>query len=212
MRHPPVARMRHLRCNLSLLLCFLAGFLPACAGALPSDGYPHDKEYDPRRHEYVIGVADELRVSVWKMADLTDDVTVRPDGTITLPLVGEIRAINKTPSRLVEEIRQKLLAYVKEEQAIVTVEVRQIQSYRFVVSGNVTRPGPLTSRYFVTVSEALIMAGGPTRFGSPERTIILRADGSGKIRRIPVDAKSLAEGKKLEQDLAVVAGDTIVVP
>jgi protein involved in polysaccharide export with SLBB domain len=64
----------------------------------------------------------------------------------------------------------------------------------------------------VTVAEALIMAGGPTRFAAPERTLILRADGSGTVRRIPVDAKALAEGKKLDQDLAVVAGDTIVVP
>ncbi len=212
MKHPPTGRMRPARRIPILLLCFLAALLPACAGALPSDGYPHQKEYDPRKHEYVIGVADELRVSVWKMADLTDDVVVRPDGTITLPLIAELRAVNKTPSRLSEEIREKLLAYVKEEQAIVAVEVKQINSYRFVVSGNVARPGPLTARYFITVAEALIMAGGPTRFGAPERTIILRADGSGKIRRIPVDAKALAEGKKLEQDLAVVAGDTIVVP
>lgn len=204
--------MRNARSILLFLLCSLAPAASACGGALPSDGYPHEKEYDPRRNEYVIGVADELRVSVWKMADLSDDVVVRPDGTITLPLIAELRALNKTPTRLGEEIRQKLLRYVKEDQAIVTVEVKQINSYRFVVSGNVTRPGPLTSRYFVTLSEALIMAGGPTRFGSPERTIILRADGSGKIRRIPVDAKALAEGKKLEQDVAVVAGDTIVVP
>lgn len=208
MKHLPTARMRSLRSILLALSCFLAG----CGGALPSDDYPHHKEYDPRKHEYVVGVADELRVSVWKMPDLTDDVTVRPDGTITLPLIGELRAANKTPTQLVHEIRSKLLAYVKEEQAVVTVEVKQINSYRFVVSGQVTRPGPLTSRYFVTISEALIMAGGPTRFGSPERTLILRADGSGKIRKIPVDAKALAEGRKLEQDLAVVAGDTIVVP
>jgi polysaccharide export outer membrane protein len=204
--------MRSFRCTPFALSCSLALLASGCGGALPSDEYPHGKEYDPRKHEYVIGVADELRVSVWKMPDLTDDVAVRPDGTITLPLVGELKASNRTPTQLVQEVRAKLLAYVKEDQAIVTVEVKQINSYRFVVSGNVTRPGPLTSRYFVTVSEALIMAGGPTRFGAPERTLVLRADGSGKIRRIPVDAKSLAEGKKLEQDLAVVAGDTIVVP
>ncbi|MEZ4295435.1 MAG: polysaccharide biosynthesis/export family protein [Polyangiaceae bacterium] len=204
--------MRLIRGIFALLLCLTLSLLPACGGTLPSDGYPHEKEYDPRKHEYVVGVSDELRVSVWKMADLSDDVVVRPDGTITLPLIGELRAANKTPSRLVEEIREKLLTYIKEEQAVVTVEVRAINSYRFTVSGNVVRPGPLTARYYVTVSEALIMAGGPTRFGSPERAIILRADGSGKVRRIPVNAKALAEGKSLEQDLAIVSGDTIVVP
>lgn len=203
---------RGLHTLLLVILGTVLACVPACGGELPSTNYPHEKEYDPRKHEYVIGIADELRVEVWKMPDLSDDVVVRPDGTITLPLIGEMRATNKTPSRLVSEIRDKLKAYVKDESQPITVEIRNINSYRFVVSGQVARPGPLTSKYYVTVSEAIIMAGGPTRFAEPERTLVLRADGSGKIRKIPVDAKALAEGKKLEQDLAVVAGDTIVVP
>lgn len=204
--------MRSFRRSITVVLGILTASLSACGGELPSTNYPHEKEYDPRKNEYVIGIADELRVEVWKMPDLTDDVVVRPDGTITLPLIGELRAVNKTPSRLVGEIREKLKAYVKDESQPITVEIRNINSYRFVVSGQVARPGPVTSKYYVTISEAIIMAGGPTRFAEPERTLVLRADGSGKIRKIPVDAKALAEGKKLEQDLAVVAGDTIVVP
>lgn len=203
--------MSPFRCAAPLLVGLLS-LLPACGGDLPSANYPFEKEYDPRKHELVIGTADELRVTVWKMPELSGDVIVRPDGTITLPLIGEIRALGKTPPRLVGEIRQKLSAFVKDEQAVVTVDVRVINSYRFTVSGNVARPGPLASKYFVTVSEALIMAGAPTRFASAERTVILRADGSGKVRRIPVNAKALAEGKQLEQDLAIVTGDTIVVP
>lgn len=190
----------------------LVPLLSACGGDLPSTNYPHEKEYDPRKHEFVIGVADELSVTVWKMPELSQNVVVRPDGTVTLPLIGEIKALGKTPTRLVKEIRGKLAAYVKDDQAVVTVEVKVINSYRFIVSGQVVRPGPLTAKYYVTVSEALIMAGGPTRFGSPERTVILRADGSGTVRRIPINAKALAEGKGLEQDLAVMTGDQIVVP
>lgn len=210
----PSARMRPLpRFAFALvILGALAALLPACGGDLPSTNYPHEKEYDPRQHEYVVGVADELAVTVWKMPDLSENVVVRPDGTITLPLIGELRALRKTPTQLVKEIRGKLAAYVKDDQAVVTVEVKVINSYRFIVSGQVVRPGPLTAKYYVTVSEALIMAGGATRFGSPERTVILRADGSGKVRRIPIDAKALAEGRHLEQDLAIVTGDTIVVP
>lgn len=204
--------MRLLRSTITAALGVFALLVSACAGELPSTNYPHSKEYDPRKHEYVIGIADELRVEVWKMPDLTDDVVVRPDGTITLPLIGEMRATGKTPSRLRDEIREKLKAYVKDESQPITVEIRNINSYRFVVAGQVARPGPLAAKYFVTVSEAIIMAGGPTRFAEPERALILRADGSGKIRRIPVDAKALAEGKKLDQDLAVVPGDTILVP
>ncbi len=191
---------------------FAALLLTACGGPLPSADYPHDKEYDPRKNDYVIGVADELRVEVWKMADLSANVVVRPDGTITLPLIGEMRATGKTSPWLVSEVRKKLAAFVKDEAQPITVEVRNISSYRFVVSGQVARPGPLAAKYYVTVSEAIIMAGGPTRFAEPERTMILRADGSGKIRRIPINAKDLAEGKGLKQDLAIVAGDTIVVP
>jgi polysaccharide export outer membrane protein len=212
MASQPLDRMCSIRSFVALVLGLFVALLPACGGPLPSIGYPHEKEYDPRKHEYVIGVADELRVEVWKMADLTDDVIVRPDGTITPPLIGEMKATGKTPSRLVQEIRQKLVAYVKDGSQPITVEIRNINSYRFVVAGQVARPGPLAAKYYVTVSEAIIMAGGPTRFAEPERTLILRADGSGKIRRIPVNAKALAEGKNLEQDLAIVSGDTIVVP
>ncbi|MFO0587756.1 MAG: polysaccharide biosynthesis/export family protein [Polyangiaceae bacterium] len=190
----------------------LAPLMSACGGALPSDHYPFEKEYDPRTHEYVIGVSDELTVAVWKMPELSGAVVVRPDGTITLPLIGELHAAGKSPTRITKEIRGKLAAYVKDDQAVVTVEVRVINSYRFTVTGQVVRPGPLAAKYFVTVSEAFIMAGGATRFGSPERAMILRADGSGKVRRIPVNLKALSEGKHLEQDLAIVTGDTIVVP
>jgi polysaccharide export outer membrane protein len=203
--------MRSSRSIYPLLFSVLAPLLSAC-GPLPSADWPYEKEYDPRKHEFVVGVSDELKVTVWKMPDLSGDVVVRPDGTITLPLIGEIRASGKTPSHLVAEIRQRLSAYVKDDQAVVTVEVRAINSYRFTVSGQVVRPGPLTAKYYVTVSEALIMAGGPTRFGNPERALILRADGSGKVRRIPVNAKALAEGRNLDQDLAIVTGDTIVIP
>lgn len=204
--------MRSFRRFALLFLGALAVLLPACGGDLPSANWPFEKEYDPRQHEFVIGVADELAVTVWKMPELSQNVVVRPDGTITLPLIGEIKAMGKTATRLVTEIRGRLAAYVKDDQAVVTVEVKVINSYRFIVSGQVVRPGPLAAKYYVTVSEALIMAGGPTRFASAERTMILRQDGSGKVRRIPVNAKALAEGKHLEQDLAIVTGDTIVVP
>lgn len=204
--------MRSLRRFAFALFGALSPLVSACGGELPSANYPFEKEYDPRQHEYVIGVADELTVNVWKMPELSGAVVVRPDGTITLPLIGELRASGKSASRVTKEIKAKLAAFVKDDQAVVTVEVRAINSYRFTVTGQVVRPGPLAAKYFVTVSEALIMAGGPTRFGTPERGMILRADGSGKVRRIPVNLKALAEGRHLEQDLAIVTGDTIFVP
>ena len=75
------------------------------------------------RSEYVVGVSDELSVNVWKMPDLSGNVVVRPDGTITLPLIGELRAQGKSPTRIMKEIKGKLAAFVKDDQAVVTVVV-----------------------------------------------------------------------------------------
>jgi polysaccharide export outer membrane protein len=96
--------------------------LGACGGTVRYD-YDYAKEPDPRRNEYVIGVADHLAIKVWKNPDLSTDAAVRPDGTITMPLIGDLTADGKTPSRLKEEITKALAKYVRDEGAVVTVAV-----------------------------------------------------------------------------------------
>jgi polysaccharide export outer membrane protein len=157
----------------------------------------------------VVGVADTLAVSVWRDQELSTEATVRPDGTITLPLIGEVRAVGKTPDQLTKEIRERVGRFVKD--AIVTVAVTEVNSYRFTVAGNVGHPGIFTSRYYVTVSQALALAGGPNRYAEDE-IVIVRKDPSGKIRRIPVDYDDVLEGDAPEQDLVILAGDNIYVP
>src|SRR5437588_3671673 len=83
--------------------------------------YDYSKEPDPRKHEFVIGASDALKITVWKNPDLSGDARVRPDGTITMPLIGDIQASGRTPSQLRDEIRHKLSAYVKDDTAAVSV-------------------------------------------------------------------------------------------
>jgi polysaccharide export outer membrane protein len=182
------------------------------AGCGPSiyETYAYGNEYDPRRHEYVIGVADVVQVTVYHAADLTSTSTVRPDGIITLPLVGDLLAAGKTPTQVREEMKGKLATYIKADSAI-TVSVSGFNSYRFIVSGNVNHPGALSQRWYVTVSEAIAMAGGPNKFAG-DQIVVLRNDPEGKIRRIPISYRALLSGRHPEQNVCVTSGDVIVVP
>jgi polysaccharide export outer membrane protein len=173
--------------------------------------YNYAAEPDPRKQEYIIGPSDVLHISVWHNNDLTGDAIVRPDGTITLPLVGDLRAAGRTPGQIRAEITQRLAAFVKDESAIVTVAVATINSYRFTISGNVERPGTYGATHFVTVTEAMALAGGANKFADPEAAVIIRSDDKG-TRRIPVDPVGILAGTKPQQDLPLLAGDTLYVP
>lgn len=172
--------------------------------------YPYAKEPDPRAAEYVIGVSDELRISVWRNDELSTGVVVRPDGTVTLPLVGDMTAAGLTPTELKESIKKNLTAYVKD--ATVTVSVTGVNSYRVTVSGQVARPGVIESKRYLTVSDAIASAGGPTRFADSESVVVVRRGLDGKTRRIPINYKELAAGRALEQNIVLLRDDQVYVP
>ena len=189
------------------------------AGALLLAGCPSPQPYfnyaaepDPRKGGFVLGPSDVLKINVWHNPDLSGDAIVRPDGTITMPLVGDVRAAGRTPSDVRDEITSRLKAYIKDESAIVTVAVSTVNSYRFVVSGNVEKPGSYNANHYVTVSEAITLASGPNKFASPEQTVIIRTSPTGNVRRIPVDDQAILTGKHPEQDLVIMPGDTVYVP
>lgn len=186
--------------------------LVGCGGARMSDRavYTEAARSDPRRLPYVIGVADVVRVTVWKDPSLSTDAIVRPDGTITTPLVGEVRAAGRTAADLQKELVPKLAMYVKDAQ--VTVSVVEVNSYRFTVAGNVEHPGLFTSRSYLTVSEALALAGGPTRYASTSDIVIVRTQPNGVRQRIPIDYDAILSGHSPEQDIVIVAGDAVRVP
>jgi len=194
------------------LICSLIA--SACA-ARPSNAaltalYAEAARESPIGKPYVIGVSDVVRISVWKSEDLSTDASVRPDGTITVPFVGELQAAGRTAAELQQEAAQRVAGIVRD--AIVTVSVIEVNSYRFTVAGNVEHPGLFTSRSYVTVSEALALAGGPNRYASTDQIVIVRSAGGHGQRRIPINYDDILSGKSPEQDIVLLAGDAVRVP
>jgi polysaccharide export outer membrane protein len=188
----------------------LALGISACKSTIPK--YDYSKEYDPRRHEYVIGPADGLNINVWRNGDLSFEASVRPDGTITMPLIGDLQVAGKTPSQVRDDITKRMQAFVKDESAVVTVAVTNVQSYRFSVTGAVQQAGIFQSEYYVTVADAIAMAGGPTRFADADQVKLIRTGPDGDIREIPINYELIKERKAPQMNLVLVAGDTVFVP
>lgn len=191
----------------------LSTTLLACKTVLPY--YDYASEPDPRKSNtsFVLGPGDVLKITVWKNEDMSGDAVVRPDGTISLPLLGEIPAAGRSPGDLQKEIAQRLTTYVKDESAAVTVAVTAVNSYRFVVLGNVDKGGTFTANHYTTVAEAIALAGGPNKFADPDGIIIIRPVPGGKApKRIPVSYTQILEGSHPEQDLVLLPGDTVYVP
>ncbi|MFL5379465.1 MAG: polysaccharide biosynthesis/export family protein, partial [Myxococcales bacterium] len=146
---------------------------------------------------------DVIEVSVWKEPDLSRTLPVRPDGKITLPLVGDVEAEGKTPAELETAVQKKLTPLVRDPR--VTVLVHDINGSRVYVTGMVTHPGAFPLRSSMDVLQALAMAGGLAEFADRGEITILRADG----RRNVVDYDDLVNGKARPK---LGSGDTVVVP
>lgn len=211
----PVRSFLRLSRRLVDLAALAATALLMLAGCEPTyvyDPVNYPKELDPRKHEYVIGVGDALQINVWRMADLSSGALVRPDGIITLPLIGDVYVAGSTPSQVRAAVQKRMAEYVKDETAVVTVAVTAVNSYRFVVSGNVSRAGIFQLPYYVSVSEAIAHAGGPNQFASTDQILLIRMDSPGKYRHIPINYDAIVSREHPEQDLVLKSGDTIYVP
>ncbi len=184
----------------------------AAAGCATQVTYDYSIEPDPRRAEYMVGPADVLKINVWREPELSVEARVRPDGTITMPLIGDIQAAGLPLSKIRAKIAAGLAAFVKAENLQVTIALVSATSYQFTITGNVEKNGSFTPANYITVLEAVTMAGGPNRFASSEKTFIIRGSASGTPRRIPVNIDQLRSGKQLEQNIVVLPGDIIVVP
>jgi polysaccharide export outer membrane protein len=183
-----------------------------CGSTFPK--YDYSKEPDPRTKELVLGVGDQVAINVWENKDFNTDATIRPDGTITMPLIGDLKAVGETPSSLKVKIKSRLADYVKlGTGAEITVMVRSWKSYRFTIQGEVTHAGVFSADQYVTVADALAMAGGLSRFAKRNELTLLRRDPkSGEVRKIPLDYDALASGKRQDMNIYVYPGDTIWVP
>jgi polysaccharide export outer membrane protein len=187
--------------------------IAACGtGGRPIGGYPA-AEYPPPPNEIILGVGDVIEINVWEQKDLASETTIRPDGTITMPLVGDLLARGKTPSALREDIKKALDKYLKLPSGNeITVKVKTYQSYRFTVNGEVSRPGMYTNLDYVRVADALALAGGPTRFAKRNDIRILRTTKKGEQMSIPIDFDLVASGRRPDMNIWIHANDVIYVP
>jgi polysaccharide biosynthesis/export protein len=158
---------------------------------------------------YVIGAQDVLGISVWKEAELTSVVPVRPDGKISMPLLNDVQAAGLTPTQLAEQITTSLRKFVTDPQ--VTVIVTQINSQRVYILGEVTRAGAYPLLPEMTILQALSSAGGFTQFANMRKIYMFRME-NGKQVKYPFDYKAAIAGKRPEENVVLKAGDTIVVP
>jgi polysaccharide export outer membrane protein len=177
-------------------------------GCGSSPSYEYAREPDPRASEYLIGPLDTLSIVVWKNQELSSEVAVRPDGIITLPLIGAVKAAGRTPSDLQRELAKRYTDYVRAEELVVSVGVTAVNSYSFTVSGNVEHPGVYSSRAYVTAVDAIAMAGGTNRFASDEIYVIRGTP----ARRIPIDLRRATSGAHPQENVIIIRGDLVVVP
>jgi polysaccharide biosynthesis/export protein len=136
-------------------------------------------------------------------------VTVRPDGNITLPLIRDIKAAGLRPDELREAITKAASKLIEDPN--VTVVVRQINSRNVFITGNVARPGPYPVSGQMTVLQLIAVSGGLTEFANGKKISIMRVD-AGKTSTIRFNYNEVTDGKKLEQNVVLKPGDTVVVP
>jgi len=158
---------------------------------------------------FVIGAEDVLTINVWKEADISRTVPVRPDGKISLPLLNDVQAAGLTPQELAVSIRNGLKKYM--DNPVVTVIVTTVNSRRIYVMGEVSHPGVVPLTHGMTVLQALASAGSFTQFANIKGMYVLRIE-NGKQVKYPFNYKAVVKGQNPEQNLELKPGDTIVVP
>ena len=157
--------------------------------------------------KYVIGPEDVLDIFVWKEESLTKTVPVRIDGKISLPLVDDVQAAGLTPLQLKEEITKRLSGFV--DNPTVTVTVREANSYRVFISGEVKQPGIVRIRSEITLVKLIIMAGGFTEWANKRKISIITKE-NGKEKRITANYNKIIDGDI--PDIVIKPGDTIIIP
>jgi polysaccharide export outer membrane protein len=156
-------------------------------------------------HKYIIGAQDVLYVQVWREPDFTRQVVVRPDGKISIPLIGEVEAAGLTPEQCAGKVRQGLTKLINNPD--VSISVLSINSKRYFIDGEVYRPGLYRLVTPTTVLEALSEAGGFRDFANTKKIRILRGD-----QTLRFNYKEVSHGKNMSQNVYLQNGDHIIVP
>jgi polysaccharide export outer membrane protein len=157
---------------------------------------------DPKTYE--IGLEDVLGINVWKEREFSGEFVVRPDGKITMPLIGDLQAAGMTPEQLQAKVAEALTKYLNQPQVIVSV--RQVRSKRYYISGEVNNSGPVPLVTPTTVMQAL-SAAGLREWAKKNKIIIMRGN-----ERLKFNYNDVVKGKKMQQNVLLQNGDHIVVP
>jgi polysaccharide export outer membrane protein len=157
----------------------------------------------------LIGTDDVLSIVYWKDKDMSADAKVRPDGRIALPLINEVQAAGLTPGQLHAKLVEESKKYM--EDANITVVVREINSRKAFITGEVNKPGPYALTAPMTVMQLISMAGGLREYADAKNITIMRTE-NGKQVALKFNYKDVAKGKNLTQNILLKPGDTVVVP
>ncbi len=188
--------------TLSFLILLGVAFL-----ALPVAGQESQPRPGP---DFRLGLGDVVRIDVWKQPELSVSVPVRPDGLISIPLVGEVVAKGLTPAELRDLLAERFEDFVT--APAVTVVVEEIHSMKVYLTGRVAQPGAYDIVQPTRVLQALALAGGPAEFAKVGKIVVMRELPDGERERYEVDLRAITSGKSLEQDFFLKPGDTIYVP
>ena len=178
---------------------------PAAPKTPPTASTTYSGPMDANR--YIIGPEDSLQITVWKEPTLSGTIPVRPDGMISLVLLGDIPAAGMTPTALSTDISQRLKKYIQDP--VVTVVVLGVNSQRIFLVGEVGKVGPVVMTPGMTPLQAIVTGGGLTQFANSKRIYILRTT-AGKQQKIPFNYKQALKGENA--GVSLLPGDTIVVP
>lgn len=188
----------------ALLACVIGLFVTSCARAGEAT-----LEGAVANGEYRVSAEDVLHISVWKEEGLDADAIVRPDGGISFPLAGDVKAAGLTPKEIEVEIARRLQRYIPE--AVVSVSVVKIQGLRIYVTGKVRTPGQYTVGRYIDVLQALTLAGGLTPYANASDIKVLRRE-NGRQVVYKFDYDDVQNGNRLDQNIALQTDDVVVVP
>ena len=164
--------------------------------------------------EFLLGPEDVLNVTIWKNQDLSREVVVRPDGMISMPLVGDIQATGLTANLLAKRIAERLTEYLA--SPIVFVQVKDVNSYFIYVMGEVAKPGKYSLKSYANVMQGISLAGGFTPYAKKNKIKVLRVSADGQNGKhqveIPVQYDEILKGNAVPGNFFLRIGDVIVVP
>ena len=159
--------------------------------------------------DYVIGPEDVLTIVFWREKDLSSDVIVRPDGRISLPVLQDVHAAGLTPEQLRDSLTKTAERFVEDPN--VTVVVKEINSRRVFITGQVAKPGPYNLNAPTTIVQLISMAGGLLEYADGKNIVIMRTENSNPVS-YRFNYKEVIERKNLKQNISLKPGDTVLVP